>query len=96
MSVFRPVKADDEADSGVSPAKKSKQSAVDEEKEKKEMKKQNELMFKYRDNLKDLSKSELHDLLEYNDQEIPEGEERVRFPDSIVMYDIMIVKIINI
>lgn len=42
------------------------------------IKKQNDIMFKYRDKLKNLSKRELQDLLEHNSQKLPEGIERVR------------------
>jgi len=42
------------------------------------IKKQNKLMYKHRDQLKTLlKKKDLQYLLEYNDQDIPSGEERV-------------------
>lgn len=42
------------------------------------MKEQNQVMFKYRDRLRDnLTKSQLTQLLVYNDQEVPAGEDRV-------------------
>ncbi|CAH0393176.1 unnamed protein product [Bemisia tabaci] len=41
------------------------------------MKKQNKLIFAYRDNLKSLTKKELTALLEHNEQGIPEGTERI-------------------
>lgn len=40
------------------------------------LKKQNKLMFKYRDQLKNLSKKELTDLLVYNNQDDPVGTDR--------------------
>lgn len=44
------------------------------------MKEQNQIMFKYRDQLKKyLNKSQMAELLEYNGQEVPAGEERVCF-----------------
>ncbi|XP_065561172.1 poly [ADP-ribose] polymerase 1-like isoform X2 [Artemia franciscana] len=45
-----------------------------EEKEESEiLKKQSDLIYKFRDNLQQLSRNELQDLLEYNGQEIPSG-----------------------
>jgi hypothetical protein len=42
------------------------------------IKEQNKLMYKYRDQLKKvLKKKDLQYLLEYNDQDIPSGEDRV-------------------
>lgn len=44
----------------------------------KTMKEQNQIMFKYRDSLKKyLTKNQLAELLEYNHQEVPPGEDRV-------------------
>lgn len=61
---LKKVKTEDEADGG----------SVDENK----MKEQNQIMFKYRDQLKrNLTKSQLTDLLIYNNQQVPVGEERV-------------------
>ncbi|GLH03003.1 Poly [ADP-ribose] polymerase [Gryllus bimaculatus] len=71
---IQPIKKEetDEAD-GPSEPKKAKE---DPDVEKR--KKQNKLMFKFRDNLKKhLSKKELSLLLEHNNQEIPSGEERM-------------------
>lgn len=46
----------------------------------KQIKEQNEIMFKYRDKLKNsLNKKQMIELLEYNGQEIPVGEDRVSF-----------------
>ena len=42
------------------------------------MKKQSDLIYKFRDNLQQLSRNELQDLLEYNGQEIPSGNMAVR------------------
>ena len=67
----------DEVD-GATPAKKIKSEKVDS-KEEAEMKKQNKVMFEYRDQLKSqLQKKDLQELLEYNDQDIPPGHEKVR------------------
>ncbi|KAK7863506.1 hypothetical protein R5R35_009060 [Gryllus longicercus] len=71
---IQPIKKEetDEAD-GPSEPKKAKE---DPDAEKR--KKQNKLMFKFRDNLKKhLNKKELSLLLEHNNQEIPSGEERM-------------------
>lgn len=44
----------------------------------KRMKEQNTILFKYRDKLKKyLNKNEMAQLLTYNDQEVPSGEEKV-------------------
>lgn len=44
----------------------------------KTMKEQNKIMFKYRDSLKKyLTKNQLAELLQYNQQEVPPGEDRV-------------------
>jgi hypothetical protein len=62
----------DEAD-GPSPSKKTKSSKEDAA-----VKEQSKLIYKYRDQLKkELRKSEMQDLLEYNEQDVPVGEERV-------------------
>jgi hypothetical protein len=62
----------DEAD-GPSQSKKTKSSKEDAV-----VKVQSKLMYKYRDQLKkQLRKSEMQDLLEFNDQDVPVGEERV-------------------
>lgn len=41
------------------------------------MKEENKIMYKYRDQLKQLSKNELIELFNYNNQETPVGEDRV-------------------
>ena len=43
-----------------------------------QLKKQSQLIFGFRDKLKSLGKSEMQLLLEENEQDIPQGEERVR------------------
>jgi hypothetical protein len=71
----RKEKPADEAD-GPSPSKKLKRSKEDAE-----IKQQSKIMYKYRDQLKkELRKNDLQDLLEYNDQDVPAGEERVCIP----------------
>lgn len=66
----------DEVD-GQTPAKKIKSEEMTGE-EDEAMKKQNKIMFKYRDQLKErLKKKELQELLEYNDQEVPTGPEKM-------------------
>ena len=68
---YRKEKPADEAD-GPTPSKKMKSDEEDA------IKKQNKLMYKYRDQLKNvLKKKDLQYLLEYNDQDIPSGEDRV-------------------
>jgi len=67
---YRKEKPADEAD-GPTPSKKVKSDKEDA------IKKQNKLMYKYRDQLKKVLKKDLQYLLEYNDQDIPSGEERV-------------------
>lgn len=68
---IKPIKKEEDEADGPSPPKKVKEDPNAEER-----KKQNKLMFKYRDSLKnELSKKDMSALLEYNDQEIPVGEE---------------------
>jgi hypothetical protein len=68
----RKEKSTDETD-GPSPSKKAKSNQEDAA-----IKDQSKLIYKYRDQLKkELRKSDLQDLLEYNDQDVPVGEERV-------------------
>ena len=68
---YRKEKPADEAD-GPTPSKKIKSDKEDA------IKKQNKLMYKYRDQLKNvLKRKDLQYLLEYNDQDIPPGEDRV-------------------
>lgn len=43
----------------------------------KEYREQNKIMFEYRDQLKQLTKTQLVSLLENNDQEIPQGVDRM-------------------
>ncbi|XP_018335477.1 poly [ADP-ribose] polymerase [Agrilus planipennis] len=64
-----PIKQEDEPD-----AKKVKkeEDTVDNSNEK-EMKEQNKILYKFRDNLSALSKQELIDILDENDQEVPAG-----------------------
>jgi hypothetical protein len=50
-------------------------------KEDAEIKEQSKQMYKYRDQLKkDLKKMDLQCLLEYNDQDVPVGEDKVCIP----------------
>jgi hypothetical protein len=71
---FRKEKPADEAD-GLTAPKKRKSGKEDKIKE------QSKLMYKYRDQLKKaLRKKDLQYLLEYNDQDIPSGEDRVCIP----------------
>jgi uncharacterized protein with gpF-like domain len=68
---YRKEKPADEAD-GPTPSKKIKSDKEDA------IKKQNKIIYKYRDQLKKvLKRKDLQYLLEYNDQDIPSGEERV-------------------
>lgn len=79
MLYFSKVKTED-----LPPVKKLKEEPKDEvdkaedSKKEKDLQDQNKIMYKYRDSLKDkLKKSELISLLEYNEQEVPAGEDRV-------------------
>lgn len=45
--------------------------------EDKEYREQNKIMFSYRDKLKSMSKPHLITLLQHNNQEVPEGLERI-------------------
>jgi len=59
-------------------AKRLKTEVKDEPEDKEEMKKQNKKLFYYRDLMqKNLKKKELESLLEFNEQEIPVGEDRM-------------------
>lgn len=76
----------DAVDGGSSSPKKVKQERgvqvehkKENEAEKEEIKKQNKIMFKYRDELEKLSKQELQLLLEFNDQDAPAGVSEVCF-----------------
>lgn len=62
-------------------AKKMKKDETEEDDPReKEIKKQNDIMYKYRDELKaNLKKTALQQLLEFNSQDIPPGEEAVSF-----------------
>lgn len=79
---YRKRKAEDEPDTAPKKIKTEDEEA---------MRKQNKIMFKYRDELsKILKKKQLSCLLEYNDQLLPEGESRVRFDFLIsVVYFIL-------
>ncbi len=62
---------------GPSDTKKIKKEEKDE-KQTEEIKKQNKILFKYRDQLESLSKQDLQILLEFNDQQIPSGVSEVK------------------
>lgn len=57
--------------------KKIKKDDEEDVKSKEEMKKQNKVQFKYRDQLESVSKKDLEILLESNEQEIPSGMSEV-------------------
>ena len=58
----------------------AKKAKVVDEKEREELKKQMKKIYYYRDMMeRNLSKSELVELLEYNKQEVPAGNDRVSF-----------------
>lgn len=66
----------DEVD-GVSSEKKIKKEEKEENKiDDKELKKQNDMMFKYRDSLTQLTRTQLTELFKFNDQEDPAGVDR--------------------
>ncbi|KAL4708395.1 hypothetical protein ACJJTC_019631 [Scirpophaga incertulas] len=54
---------------------KSAEEKKEEEKKEKNMDKQNKLYFKYRNALSKMSKTDLHELLEMNSQELPAGKD---------------------
>ena len=64
---------DGEGPSGTKKIKKEEKDVQQTE----EIKKQNKILFKYRDQLESLSKQELQILLESNDQQIPSGVSEV-------------------
>lgn len=65
------------------PVKKLKEEPKDAQEVKKEkeldkkLDKQNKLYYKHRDALDDYTKTELHELLEANSQEVPSGKDEV-------------------
>lgn len=63
--------------SSTQPAKKQKTQDPKEDKLKVQLQEQTDLLYKYRDQLKDLAKKELQYLLEHNDQGIPSGESKL-------------------
>lgn len=77
VSFFSKRKVDGDAVDGPSDAKKIKKEEKENEQLKEEIKKQNKIQFKYRDQLESLTKQELQILLEYNDQQIPSGTSEV-------------------
>lgn len=62
---------------GPSDPKKIKKEEKENEQQTEEIKKQNKIQFKYRDQLETLTKQELQAMLEYNDQQIPSGTSEV-------------------
>lgn len=83
LFIFRPKikeeKTNDEADGAPSVKKiKKEEKSLPKDKDLQDlMKKQNKLMFKYRDELKKLTRTQMSSLLEYNDQDDPVGADRV-------------------
>ena len=70
---------------GVPPVKKVKDEAEDVEEEK-ELKKQNDELFKVRDVLSALKKSDLIEMLENNEQQVPEGVTAVSSVDIAYVF----------
>ncbi|XP_057375283.1 poly [ADP-ribose] polymerase 1-like [Daphnia carinata] len=62
---------------GSSSAKKRKRKENQNEQQSEEIKKRNKIRFKYKDQLKTLTKQELQVMLEYNDQQIPSGTSEI-------------------
>lgn len=60
--------------------KEAKAKKAEEDKERDEIKKQNKIMYKHRDDLEQLSKAELQLLLEHNGQQPPTGPSKVSIP----------------
>ena len=77
FSSKRKIGGDSVDGSGPSDPKKIKEEEKENEKLTEEIKKQNKIQFKYRDQLETLTKQELQILLEYNDQQIPSGTSEV-------------------
>ena len=68
-------------------SKKIKKEDDEEQKKKEDIKKQNKKIFHYRDNLeRSLKKNELQELLEYNKQEIPTGNDKVNVIQIFISY----------
>lgn len=74
LYIFRAIKQEELP----TPVKKPKLEDEVDGKLSKDLKEQSELIFNYRDQLKtNLKRKDLQYLLEYNDQEIPAGDEQV-------------------
>lgn len=67
----------DSVDGGAPSKKIKKEDDAGEKEMKEQIKKQNKILYKYRDELEQLSKSDLQALLEHNDQHIPAGKSEV-------------------
>ena len=83
MLIFSPRKrkiGEDTTDGdGPTDKKKIKKELEENQSMKDEIKKQNKIQFKYRDQLEAVSKQDLQILLEHNEQQIPSGVSEVRF-----------------
>ena len=88
MEVCRPIKQEEV------PVKKLKsENSGDEftEKESKLYSEQNKIMYKYRDQLeKNLTKNELTELLQYNDQDVPAGQDRVSVWRGLILNNVCV------
>lgn len=72
LNFFRPIKQEEDSTPAKKPKKEDEVDGIDKNK----VKKQSDILFKYRDLLKtNLKRSNLKFLLEYNDQDVPEGDE---------------------
>lgn len=75
--LIRPLSSDEVPVKKLKDEPKDAEELKQEEKKEKKMEKQNKLYFKYRNMLKDLSKTDLHEILEENSQALPAGKDEV-------------------
>ena len=88
----RKIGGDSVDGSGPSDPKKIKKEEKENEKLTEEIKKQNKIQFKYRDQLETLTKQELQILLEYNDQQIPSGTSEVF---KLLIFDLSVYSLVE-
>ncbi|XP_063839454.1 poly [ADP-ribose] polymerase [Ostrinia nubilalis] len=72
---IKPLKTDEVPVKKLKDEPKDAAELKEEQKKEKKMEKQNKLYFKYRNSLSQLSKSDLHELLEENSQALPAGKD---------------------
>lgn len=74
---FRPLKTAEVPVKKLKNEPKDAEELKEEQKKEKKMEKQNKLYFKHRGALSELTKNDLHELLEENSQAMPAGKEEV-------------------